>query len=171
MRVQNDLRGTQWTSTQYKDHIESLAGNPQNMFKFVVCFNKERQRTAPPRDNSRNPNKSRRGPVYDADDEEAKETKRKMAARFREAFFHATADPTDLEYCKPVTDTESESDLREKAPGKPAPKSQLKPKAKAGQDKTPEEFMWQKGVAAKKAPASIWKKKESGQSRRVYAGT
>ena len=62
------------------------------MIKCVVFFNKEVERKAPPRDNSRNPNRARRGPPTDREDDEAERTKREMAKRFREAFRKATAE-------------------------------------------------------------------------------
>ena len=57
------------------------------MIAFVPLFNRQRQPPKQaPRDNSRNPNRARRGPVYDEKDEAAAETKRQMARRFKEAF-------------------------------------------------------------------------------------
>ena len=108
-RQNNDQTGTHWTSAQYKDHLESLVRNPANTVQFISCFRRERKKTPPVRDNSRNPNRSRRGPVFDQDDEDAKETRRQMAARFKKEFIKQTADSDDAEFSKPRSDSESES--------------------------------------------------------------
>ena len=147
-RIQNDNIGTNWKTHEYQEYLESLAHNPQNLIKFVVFFNKERPRpTATARDNSRNPNRSRRGPVVDKEGEEADRTKREMARRFKEAFRKATAeekpDPSESEIELKNTDSESESEILDKTPGKPASKTKPKPMPKE-----------------KKAPASLWRKKE-----------
>ena len=76
----------------------------------MVYFNKEVvERREPPRDNSRNPNRARRGPPTDREDDEAEKTKREMAKRFREAFRKATAEEkVDSDTCTPACHSSGE---------------------------------------------------------------
>ena len=85
-RRQNQTAGVFWSSDGYRDHIEALSGNPQNLVKFTAFFNKQRQRGSQVRDNSRNPNRSARGPLQHDEDEEAEYISREFAARFRKVF-------------------------------------------------------------------------------------
>ena len=84
-RVLNDSIGKTWKPHEYSEYLESLARNHGNIIQFVVYFNKEIERKEPPRDNSRNPNRAKRGPPTNREDDEAARTKREMAKRFRDA--------------------------------------------------------------------------------------
>ena len=147
-RIQNDNNGSTWKTHEYQEYLESLAKNPQNLMKFVVFFNKERQTRVPPRDNSRNPNRARKGPHIDPEDNGADRIKREMARRFREAFRKATEEKTqessESEIQLKNTDSELESVIPDKTPGKPASKAAPKPMPKE-----------------KKAPASLWRKEKT----------
>ena len=80
----------QLVADKYREYIESLAENPQNLIKLAMLFNKQRQQRSQARINSRNPNRAPRGPVEDDEDEAAEQAKRDLAARFHKAFnkFH-----------------------------------------------------------------------------------
>ena len=76
-RIQNDSIGKTWKPHEYQEYLESLAKNSGNLIQFVVYFNKEVERKEPPRDNSRNPNRARRGPPANREDDEADRTKKR----------------------------------------------------------------------------------------------
>ena len=92
--------------------------NKGNLIKFVVLFNKEVESQNPPRDNSRNQNRSRRGPPKDKEDDEARRVKWQMAKRFRDAFRSATNeepdDDEDAIRLKNSSSSSSESEIPEK---------------------------------------------------------
>ena len=156
-RTQNELLGKNWAPHQYREYIDGLMANKGNLMKFVVLFNKEVERPKPPRDNSRNPNHSKRGPPQDREDDESRRIKWQMAKRFKDAFRAAHNEELDDEdeaiRLKNSSSSSSESELPErkkesatKSPGKPASKAASKPMPKQPKEKP--------------APASLWRKKK-----------
>ena len=156
-RTQNELLGKNWAPHQYREYIAGLMANKGNLMKFVVLFNKEVERPRPPRDNSRNPERSRRAPPTDREDDESRRVKWQMSKRFKDAFRAAHNEELDDEdeaiKLKNTDSSSSESELPEmkkesatKSPGKPASKAASKPMPKQPKEKP--------------APASLWREKK-----------